>query len=105
MSADNWALCPKCVVQADREYTILVQNLAEAYGVRSEAEYLGLAEAVAKGSRSRRMDNNFREDYEIYGAEDGVVKVNYHGQCTECGVELRFETQHPIDLTDHGNVW
>lgn len=38
----------------------------------------------------------FREDYEIYGAEDGAVIVSYSGVCEECNLRLQFETTTPI---------
>ena len=40
--------------------------------------------------------NDFREDYEIYGAETGTVTVSYHGECQRCGLKLVFESTHPI---------
>ncbi len=41
----------------------------------------------------RPDEYNFREDYEIYGAETGIVKVRYGGHCTSCdsGVDFQFE--------------
>jgi hypothetical protein len=38
----------------------------------------------------------FREDYEIYGAETGTVKVYYGGSCENCGLTLNFEHEHEI---------
>jgi len=42
------------------------------------------------------MGETFREDYEIYGAEDGTVMVSYHGQCGECKTKLEFKHEHVI---------
>lgn len=39
----------------------------------------------------------FREDYEFYGIEDGVVKVTYSGHCQECGAGVKFSHEHPIE--------
>jgi len=41
-------------------------------------------------------ERTFREDYEIYGASDGTVKVDYGGSCTECGLSLSFNHEHEI---------
>ncbi len=40
--------------------------------------------------------NEFREDYEVYGAETGTVTVEYNGECQRCGLKLSFTTEHPI---------
>jgi hypothetical protein len=66
VSADNWAVCPSCVVHLPT---------------------LGGPEP-----------KTFREDYEIYGAQDGVVKVSYSGHCSRCGSGLDFKAEYPINL-------
>jgi hypothetical protein len=33
----------------------------------------------------------FREDYEFWGAKDGVVKWSYSGHCGECGLGVDFQ--------------
>ena len=40
--------------------------------------------------------NEFREDYEICGAETGTVTVEYRGECQRCGLLLTFTAEHPI---------
>lgn len=62
MSADNWAVCPRCTARHDVGY----------------------------------RNNEFREDYSIYGAETGTVTVEYRGECHRCGLVLEFTTEHPI---------
>lgn len=45
-------------------------------------------------------NQTFREDYEIYGAEEGVVNVSYSGHCKECstGVDFEYTVQFwPVD--------
>ena len=52
------------------------------------------------------VDKNFREDYEFYGAETGVVTVVYSGRCVECGYGVSFEDQVPIPaLSKGGEKW
>lgn len=67
MSADNWAYCPRCQKEEDR-------NLRDEYE-RPE----------------------FREDYEIYGAESGTVCISYSGRCNSCGLSVSWEDSHPIE--------
>jgi hypothetical protein len=40
--------------------------------------------------------DTFREDYEIYGAEDGTVTVTYSGSCQSCGLSLSFRDDREI---------
>jgi hypothetical protein len=32
----------------------------------------------------------FREDYGLSGADEGTICVSYHGQCSNCGLEVTF---------------
>lgn len=66
MSADNWAICPN------------IDNHPEPVGSNAERVY------------------TFREDYEIWGAENGTVIVHYSGHCTECKAGIDFEHTHDI---------
>lgn len=47
------------------------------------------------------MRPGFREDYEIYGAETGVVTVSYSGACCLCGLSLCFEYRKSIPVGGH----
>lgn len=41
------------------------------------------------------LDETFREYYEIYNDENGVVKVEYSGKCVVCmaGVDFNYEVE------------
>ena len=73
MSADNWAMCPRC-----------------------------LSKASPSGSTTPDDYRTFREDYEIGLSDDpsqpdfGRVYVIYHGECQTCGLELRIKEEHPV---------
>ena len=43
----------------------------------------------------------FREDYEIYGAEIGILTISYEGDCTieYCPSHLLFTTTRDIPIT------
>jgi len=47
--------------------------------------------------RCKDPKESFREDYEIYGADEGTVTVSYSGSCTKCRLSLSFEDDHPIE--------
>lgn len=97
MSASNWAKCPRCQRALDGTVKTLGQRLIDAYGKIPVAEYTalqnGLAEAVV---HAEHASATFREDYEITGAETGVVTVSYGGGCMECGLSLSFDDKHEI---------
>jgi hypothetical protein len=97
MSADNWAQCPRCQKALDGTVDTLARRLADDYGKITADEFASLqarhAEAVVKAENG---SSTFREDYEIYGAEDGAVTVSYSGGCRVCGLSLSFRDDHPI---------
>jgi len=94
MSADNWATCPRCL---RREQIRLNSERVEAqslYGRVDRQEYEAAIAALPSQSTPDPDDfTTFREDYEFYGAEDGVIVADYKGMCSKCGlsVELRAE--------------
>jgi Fe-S cluster biogenesis protein NfuA len=85
VSASNWAKCPRCTARAKKKQEEAMAALAEA----------GLDDGTFSLTVSPAGDS-FREDYEIYGAEDGEVTVSYGGRCTECGLSLNFTHKHVI---------
>jgi len=90
MSADNWAECPRC-----RGAEVAAKAaLDSSYGVVTREEWEELQERYEATQGIR--DNTFREDYGIYGAEDGEITVSYRGECTECGLKLKFTDVHPF---------
>lgn len=42
----------------------------------------------------------FREDYEITGAETGVVLVGYSGRCDKCGLAWSFEHSQVLPVSE-----
>ena len=70
MGADNWAICPRCRRRA---------------GGPAIAAHLG-----------QPLRETLREDYEFYGAAEGIVQVSYGCECTVCGLKLSFDTAYPI---------
>ena len=44
----------------------------------------------------KSVGDNFREDYEIYGAAKGTIHVGYSGSCQACGLSIDFSHEHEI---------
>lgn len=97
MSADNWAVCPRCRKREEARIADLQRRATEAYGQLPVDEFDALRAEAAKGIDLQKLCT-FREDYEIWGADDGTVRVNYSGECQACGLDLHFEHEHPMDL-------
>jgi len=71
MSADNWAICPRCKAEFDAK-------LAE----------LPFDEPPPKTSFD---DYTFREDYELGVVYTGEFYVRYEGRCQVCGLKKVFK--------------
>lgn len=94
MSADNWAICPNCVTKARAAAERQRAAAVESYGNVTADEFQARLAAV-KDVRPEDF-RTFREDYEIYGAEEGAVTVSYSGSCSTCGTSLQFTDHHAI---------
>lgn len=100
MSASNWAKCPRCTARARKEVEARAEQLQAGYGQLTKDEYMAIVHAPVPEILGSRPPHTFREDYEIHGAETGTVTVGYGGSCTECGLTLNFEHEHPIEGID-----
>jgi hypothetical protein len=100
VSASNWARCPRC---ARRTAAVLERRAAEIrakYGKVSVEEFEQMSRRLqeSRDALAETFHPTFREDYEIYGAETGTVKVSYSGGCVECGLRLDFKREFKMDL-------
>lgn len=80
MSADAWRECPRCKDQ-------LEEILKNSYGKVSAEEYL----RIVSETEDRIEETPFREDYEILMDDEGEFYINYHGECTQCGLKHKFK--------------
>jgi len=101
MSAKNWAVCPRCRARRQQTAQRLWDAAANAYGVVPRGEYERLYNAAAayalrELNDDRAANRTFREDYEITGADDGEVVINYSGWCTKCNLSLAIEHRHSL---------
>lgn len=97
MSASNWARCPRCTERAEADFRARDAAIQASYGQVPVGEFDAARRALAADrSELERRHSTFREDYEIYGAEDGEVIVSYSGRCDTCGLRLDSRHAHPI---------
>lgn len=95
MSADNWAICPRCRDTAEAERQERLRVAADAYGKVSAAEYEALRSA-ALISEDPESFQTFRENYEFYGAGEGTIIASYKGHCQRCHLAVQFKHEVPF---------
>ncbi len=97
MAADNWTRCPRCIKKIqERIYTqeVAIEN---AYGNVSLEIFDEMRATVAKAHWELQSNaGDFREDYRISGADEGLVVIRYSGSCRKCKLSVEFKTEHPI---------
>ena len=92
MSADNWAVCPKCKEKAERAQAKLLSRVETDYGKIAASEYL---ELVEQSQQPVEELHTLREDWEI-GIWKGEFRISYGASCKECGFSHSFEHKQPV---------
>lgn len=99
MSADNWAVCPRCKLNEMNAVKALDYRVENEYGKISIDDFLVLRnEAQQRREALPKQESSFREDYEIYGAEEGTIQVEYRGSCKYCGLVTKFTYSQKMDV-------
>ncbi len=88
MSADNWAICPRCLHEAQAAATAERERVQALYGQVELEEFE--KQRAALSEPDDESFRTFREDYEIYDAETGTVQIDYRGGCTRCGTSAVY---------------
>jgi hypothetical protein len=119
MSANNWAICPRCAKRdmeiADQEVRLTERARDEAYGHVPRDKFMALVQAAseARSLRQIKIDNphrpglqTLREDWEI-GILPGTSElfINYHGRCDECDLDIRFHHTESVDGVSTAQVF
>jgi hypothetical protein len=95
MGADNWAVCPRCLKNAENAKRALEAMAQAVYGKVTPDEYEELRVAAAAPIDVEKL-STFREDYELGMVDDGTFEVIYSGSCSPrhplkgCGYEHKF---------------
>ena len=101
MSADNWAHCPRCTRRAADVLNERAVAVQASYGKVPVNEFDEARRQYAEAVKAfEHRSATFREDYEITGAADGVVLVEYSGSCAKCHLSLDFSDVHIIPGAD-----
>jgi hypothetical protein len=96
VSADNWAVCPRCLARERAAAEELAVLAAEAYGKVPVEEWQAMNATALEAIPDPEAFGTFREDYEFYGAGEGEVVAVYKGECQTCGLAVDFRHEHPF---------
>ena len=88
MSADNWAVCPRCLKREIERREDLDKQVKEKYGKLAQSEYLALVEKSKVPQQP--VKQTLCEDYKLGTNEDGLFEVNYSCGCSVCGYKAKF---------------
>jgi hypothetical protein len=98
MSADNWAVCPRCTANKEAEAAKLRSDADAAYGKVGVDEWKAKdAAAKAAADALPLTERTFREDYEV-GIYDTEFGINYSGGCSVCGLSHGFKHEERLNL-------
>jgi hypothetical protein len=86
VSADNWALCPKCYSEQQAKRAKRIKEYENAYGKVPPSQWLKLKEAADVEVTGKET---LREDYEVGIDSDGHFSVSYTGEC-DCGFSFTY---------------
>lgn len=103
MSADNWAICPRCRDTAQAEHDERLAAAMALYGVVPLAEFEA-ARAAADTPFDEEQFRTFREDYEFWGVATGTLTVDYLGACGKRGLQFHINGQKHVFYTPTGGT-
>lgn len=92
MSADRWAVCPKCKEKIERAHADLLIRVETDYGKVAVGEYL---ELIEQSRQPIEEEHTLREDWEI-GIWGGKLIVSYGASCEECGFSHEFDHEEKV---------
>ena len=95
MSADNWAVCPRCLAKAVKAHMLLTGEIKGNETMSPDVKRLALSAIPDVDPEDYRT---WREDYEFSGVTTGWITASYSGSCTECGLSADFTSLHDILL-------
>jgi len=99
MSADGYAVCPRCLAAAEKKLAEQAEILANGYGTVSVDEYNEAVKAVNEGLGPEFEEGEYtgtmREDYEFY-VRGNTLHVDYGAQCRVCNLTFNLNQEHTI---------
>ena len=97
MSADNWAVCPRCEQHRQSQLKSERAAVASLYGTVPVEEFNDRRDGLV-ALEAETPPHTFREDYEFYGVEEGTLHIVYSGGCKVCGLKFEHRSEHPLPI-------
>lgn len=97
VSADNWTVCPRCQRQRQAYIASKRTAVAELYGKVPVDEFDDARKELAALEANEPV-RSFREDYDLYGVEEGCLTIVYSGGCTTCNLKFDHHSEHPLPV-------
>lgn len=88
MSADNWAVCPKCKTSKEALRSKQLEQTNQSYGQLPKDEFL---RKLQQASVPLEHEHTLREDYDIGVYDNGRFEVSYGCSCSECNFHFNFK--------------
>lgn len=99
MSADNWAMCPKCKKDTKATKEKALVDAGRLYGKVSSDEFMSQVKN-AESLPEEPKGETLREDYKIRINRDGEFYINYSCGCYACGFKHDFKKEENVLLKD-----
>jgi hypothetical protein len=98
VSADNWTVCPVCLVKNKKAKEDAKRELDALYGTIDVHEFRQREAALhAIGNEPKKKETYYplREDWEMGMQESGVLFISYYCSCHDCG--FKYSHKQEID--------
>ena len=102
MSASNFSICPRCARRHRDKATVKRREADQAYGNLPLDDWKLLDRDALEAAVEDITRKTFREDWEVFGAEDGEVVFNYGGHCEVCS--LHVDIRHTVNIPNGEDV-
>lgn len=95
MSADSWAICPKCLAKHHAVAAGLAEKARAAYGNVPLLDFMRMSEDAASVKTTGLTDSTLAE-YKYVGPDDDKFVVHYQAVCQTCGYRLEYNLELPL---------
>lgn len=98
MSANNWRICPRCLVGATKKYEIAERKLKASYGQVSLGEFDIMRAQLGDPPPGNNMQLNLAEVWELGVSDTGVLCIYYGCKCRVCGFTYDFNHDEQLEI-------
>lgn len=102
MSADSYAVCPRCRNRLRQNAQSLAQQVITQYGVLPMAEWEALKEHADQAAldASEGLLDTLKEYKTLELCDNGKLFIRYKAVCDEPGCEFKFDYEHIVPVPE-----